>query len=181
VSDLFEIKRKREFRNLNIVPILDMFTTVIFFLLLSTTFINLTKQTVPPSGVSTVTDPVAPPPLNPKIYLVNKSDQEFSFIIKWAGSKAGAKAVTFQREDLFQAPSKNEMFNELAFEEKVKPYLEKFKESYPKQKSIQIGLGADVEYMFLSKIMDMAIEFTPDVVLVSYNEADALGRALARR
>lgn len=153
-------------RELNLVPIIDMFTVLIFFMLLSTTFVALTKLTVPPSQVSTITDPVAPPPLAPKL-LVLKSNDTIRLKLTWTGKEPGesVEQVATSQLDKEHTP----------LLKKAKSMSENFRKKYPEEKSIQLGLGRNVAYQSLVSVMDGIQEALPSVVLISYDEAEAKG------
>jgi biopolymer transport protein ExbD len=165
--DLFVLsKRRKENPDLNVVPILDMLISVIFFLLLTTTFLQFTKQSVPPSSVSKITDPVAPPPVSAKIMGVMKGNQ-LRLFLSWSGTTPGHTEKTIPRDPANTAESQKALLD--AATEMVTDFSAK----YPKEKTIQIGLGADVNYQDLITIMDGTKEKLPDMVLFSYQEASA--------
>jgi len=164
MNDLFPKPHRRRIQELNIVPILDMLTTVIFFLLLSTSFIEFNKLTVPPSRVSTITDPIAPPPMQPKMILVRKGDGR-RLLMTWAGKTPGERSEIIG-PDIVGA----------ALVELSKKVITDFSEKYPGEKSLQLGLGSDVAYQDLVAVMDGAREHMPDIVLISYQEAEARAR-----
>lgn len=146
--------------DLNIVPILDMLVCVIFFLLLTTSFMVLTKQTLPPSSVSTITDPVIPPPVSPKLSLI-ESNQGLKAQLSWSGLHPGKLEEQVAKDDRD------------ALIQKVGELMQKFAKSYPNEKTLQIGLGAQIEYQNLISVMDAVKEVTPDMVLFDYREAEA--------
>lgn len=165
--DLFDVsKKKHEMPDLNIVPILDMLIAVIFFLLLTTSFLQFTKQSVPPSSISKITDPVAPPPVSAKLIGVMKGT-DLRLLLDWSGAKPGKveKVVAMNPEDL---PGSQKALLDTTTE-----IITNFSEKFPKEKTIQIGLGQDVPYQNLITIMDGAKEKLPDMVLFSYQEATA--------
>src|SRR5438270_630795 len=99
MDNFFEKPQKRDGIELNLVPIIDMLTTVIFFLLLSTVFIAMNKLTVPPSKVSTVSDPIAPPPLAATLLVgTHPEEQKIEVRMSWIGRSPGqmSKSVSIQ-------------------------------------------------------------------------------------
>lgn len=169
MDDFLLKPQRRHVRHLNIVPILDMLTTVIFFLLLSTSFIQFTKLTVPPSQVSTITDPIAPPPLAPKLVVVKAGADLHRLILTWAGKEPGEDARPYRAA----TDPKKDVPELAALAGKM---ISDFHTKFPTEKSLQIGLGHDVEYQKLIAVMDGARENMPDIVLISYNEAESRAR-----
>lgn len=166
-DDVFEGKRNKAAQlDLNVVPILDMLISVIFFLLLTTTFVGYTKLTLPPSGVSTISNPVAPPPLNPKLLAAGISKNQIKLVLIWEGAKPGHQVKTVEYEDM-QTLRTNVV---AATEELLKEFVAK----HENQKSIQIGLAAQVNYQTLVSMMDGSRKFLPDPVLISYLDAAAI-------
>ena len=157
LDEYFSLPKRRHVRELNIVPILDMLTTIIFFLLLSTSFLEYNKVTLPPSGVATITDPVAPPPLRSRLTLL-KEGAEYRMIWSWAGAEAGMKTQKISPEG---AP---EVAHALAA---------LFKAQHPEERTLQIGMGRELPYQDLIALMDAVRPYFPDVVLYSYQEAEA--------
>jgi biopolymer transport protein ExbD len=167
MNDIFEKPHRRHVTELNIVPILDMLVTVIFFLLLSTSFIEFTKLTVPPSRVSTITEPLAPPPIAPKMLLV-KRGESLRMILTWTGKAPGEVNEIYKAE----APEKHNS----GLQELSKRVLTDFTTKFPTEKTLQLGLGSNVAYQDLVSVMDGARDLLPDIVLISYNEAEARAR-----
>lgn len=171
IDEYFGKRQPRHILDLNIVPILDMLTTIIFFLLLSTSFMEYTKITIPPAKVSTSSDPVAAPPLAPKIMLVPTAGGKDKLILSWRGATPGelirdiqAADVTLRRAEILQKS-----------EEITREFSRKYED---KEKSIQLGLGAKVPYQDLISLMDGVREVLPDLVLISYREAEFRGDAV---
>lgn len=161
MDGMFSKSHRRETPDLNIVPILDMLVCVIFFLILTTSFMKYTKQTVPPSAVSTITNPVAPPPLTPKLMCVkSKTGTGLRLLLTWSGTNPGQldKETSAEVDDVLN---------------NSKEIIDSFMQKFPSEKTIQIGLGADVSYQTLITIMDAAKEKMPDMILFSYQEAQA--------
>lgn len=163
MDDIFPGKvGRRQQIDLNVVPILDMLVCVIFFLLLSTSFIGYTKLTLPPSGVSTLTEPLAPAPLNPKL-LITQDKGQMKFLIKWEGASPGYKIKKAAYTDAFK---ENEQITS-----DIKILLKDFLDEYKDQKTLQIGMGPGVAYQYLISAMDAAQGLMPDQVIISYDEA----------
>lgn len=50
--------------------------------------------------------------------------------------------------------------------------VQRFKEKYPEEKTVQIGMQSSVPYQWLITAMDGVRDILPDVVLTSYQFAD---------
>jgi biopolymer transport protein ExbD len=157
--------RRKEGIDLNVVPILDMLISVIFFLLLATSFMQLTKESVPPSSVSTITDPVAPPPLSARLICVEKGNVT-RLILSWIGATPGQVSKELELKDGNSDEARASLLTT------VTQMVEDFSVKYPKEKTLQVGMGAKVPYQKLVTIMDAAKEKLPDVVLFDYSEAE---------
>lgn len=162
----FDLPPRRHYLNdLNIVPILDMFVAIIFFLLLTTSFVGLTKLQVPPSSVSTITDPVVPPPLSPKLYLWSRG-AELKIQLKWQGVQPGESLLSL---DLLQVRNTQALLTQ-----KVGQVLADFKAQHPAEKTLQLSLESLLPFQLLIEVMDAARESLPDIVLLSPAEVAML-------
>lgn len=160
MDDFFQKPERKHIRELNLVPVIDMFTTVIFFLLLSTSFYAFTKLTLPPSKVSVNTDPLTPPPLSTKLVIGDaQSGDKGSLLtvrLSWVGESPGEELAQVAESEL---------------ESKVRELVTRFHEKYPAERTVQLGLSAGVRYQSLISAMDGAREKLPDIVLISPEEA----------
>ena len=185
-GELFFKVHRRHVRELNIVPILDMMTTVIFFLLLSTSFLEFTKITVPPSSVSTITDPILPPPLAPKVHLMAQRNSGIRMQLNWGGAAPGsmskvfsmpadAKAKTPAEFADVQSPEVRKLLDEL---------VRDFHKKFPIERNFQLGMSGPIAYQNLIAAMDgiqSGIQEDPtqvtkdlvNIILVSYRDVDA--------
>lgn len=170
IDDFFEKPHRRGIRELNLVPIIDMFTTVVFFLLLSTSFLYYTKLTIPPSKVSVITDPVAPPPLAPKILLTGQNGK-YRMTLHWAGKEPGESSEWISGSNL--ESSSSEVVST------AKRIVQSFHDKYPAERSLQMGMSSEVPYQLLISTMDGARDLMPDIALISYDEALAFSQGLA--
>ena len=159
MDDFFERPQRKPVRDLNLVPVIDMFTTVLFFLLLSTSFYGFTKLTVPPSKVSVNTDPLVPPPLSARLLVAPGPEGNLSVVMSWVGAEPGKLEATATQETL---------------EPKVKGLVEQFSQKHPMERTVQLGLAPGVNYQALIWAMDGARQKLPDIVLIS--PEDALAR-----
>jgi len=159
----FGDEHKREIPEPDLVPIMDALTAIIFFLLLSATFLELTKVTIPPSSTSTISSPVAPPPVAAHIYV--KPDGENLLIsLQWAGSNPGTIKGRVARLGTESAKPLLEL------EAEVKRIVSEFVKKYPAEKTLQVTLGADANYQEMISVMDGARHHLEDLVLSSYSD-----------
>ena len=164
LEDFFEKPERRHQKDLNIVPILDMLVTIIFFLLTTAGFMEFTKLTVPPSA-TTVASPSKPePPLSPRIFVVEAKDG-VRLLMSWRGGNPGQKSATISDPDPEKA--------RIELVEKAKEFSKDFAKAHPGEKTIQIGLGSKVPYQQLIAVMDGVRDQLPDMVLISYGDAEA--------
>lgn len=146
---------------IDLVPILDAMTAVIFFLVLSGTFIEFTKLTLPQAKTSTITDPVAPAPVAPRLFAVVE-DNKLNLVLKWDGNTPGMKSQKVER-----ASKRSSELEKVIFE-----MTEDFKKTYPSERSIQIGLSKKANFQETISIIDGVKKNIPDVVMNSYNEEE---------
>lgn len=168
MDELFTRPPRRFLHELNIVPVIDLFTIVIFFMLLSTTFIAFTKLTVPPAKVSSVSDPVTTPPLSAKLVLLEGEAEGagpgYRLALSWAGPQPGRQVA--------RVPALEAKALQVRLTAESRRLVEEFARTYPSEKSIRLGLGAGLPYQQLISVMDGVREKLPDVVLISYEEAN---------
>lgn len=160
-----DFQRRKPIEDLNVVPVLDMFIAIIFFLLLTTTFVGFTKLQVPPASVTTQTDPNIDPPLAPK-FLLAQREKKLLLSVSWEGLNPGSLREEVNSAELAQNPR-------LLFQgaEKI---LNQFNQRFPNEKTIQMGMNRKAPFQFLIDLMDAAREIVPDIVLISFDEAEAL-------
>ncbi len=162
--DLESTTERRHAPEPDLVPILDGLTAVIFFMLLSISFIGITKVTIPPSAVSASTPNNDVPVSGRVIAILN--GETINLRMEWIGNKPGSFAEKAAR---LPADKKNA---ELV--EAVERLAIKFKEKFPDEKTIQIALASSLNYQELIGVMDglRKNELYKDLVLSSYTEAD---------
>jgi len=164
MDDLFHRDKPRVGIELNIVPIMDMLICVIFFLLLSTSFISYTNLQVPPSQVTTITDPQRPEPVAAKMMAFIR-DNRLQIRLEWKGARPGSKTALVEPQEL--------LGRALKVQTQTRSVIEAFKKLHPNENTIQMSLSAEIPYQILISMMDGARELLPDVVLYSYDEVDA--------
>ena len=157
IDQILQTKKKKHVQDLNIVPILDMLTTVIFFLLMSTTFMEYTKLTLPPAASVVATGKNATQPLNPRLILKGQGNGRFLSTLIWGGSNPGQSQNSADSSTLLDV---------------VRKQVESFSSKNPDEKTLQVSLERALPYQSLISVMDGARDKLPDIVLVSYHEAD---------
>jgi biopolymer transport protein ExbD len=165
-GDFYVVEKKHKgLGELNIVPIMDMFISIIFFLLLSTSMMSYTKHVLPPSATKAVTESTETTiPMNAKIYIVKK-DQVYSAIFKWEGSIPGSKKIEL-KDDFMVKPEH--------LIDDVKKVVGEFKKQYPQERTIQITMQSELPYQIMISVMDAVRALLPDIVLTSYKNTDGL-------
>lgn len=160
---MFELENERkQTLEPDLVPILDGLTAVIFFLLLSISFVGLTKVTLPPS-VASVAPASKDIPLSTRIraYLENST-----VVVKldWIGKSPGSMTENVVRG--------NPTEKNLALIEAVQRLTTKYKERYPEENTLQLSLGESMSYQEMISIMDGALGQLKDIALSSYVDAE---------
>jgi biopolymer transport protein ExbD len=139
---------RRHTRELSVVPILDMMTTLIVFLLQITSFLEYTKITLPPSSTSIITDPMRPPPLTPKFFLMEgASNGTYKLQLSWSGPTEG-----YAKREL-EAQS-DEKLNAQAIRQSAASLMEEFWKTYPSESTLQLGLESKLSYQDMISVMD---------------------------
>ena len=163
--ELNELQR-RHMPEPDLVPIMDALTSVIFFLLFSTTFVQLTQVTLPPSAV-TASNSSDDTPLSPKLYVVLDKNNQLLLRLNWSGKNPGHLETSLVRTS-FRESSAELM-------QKTKDLLKQFKEKLNYDQSLQIALDSEANYQELITVMDGAREVFQDLVLMSPEEVKNRG------
>ncbi len=147
----------------DLVPIVDCLVSVIFFLLFSTTFIELTKIVVPPAAVSNATMADSKVPVSPKFFL-SVNGNTIDLQLSWGGSNPGKLKGNVIRVEAHGVSA--------ALESKVKEMADEFQKSNANENTMQIALSKDASYQEMINMMDglMKSKKTFDIVLMSPNE-----------
>ena len=162
--DLESTTERRHAPEPDLVPILDGLTAVIFFMLLSISFIGITKLTIPPSTTSAASVSKETP-VSGRVIAQLQGDT-INVKLEWIGNKPGAFAEKAARVG---AMEKN-----VSLVDAVEKLAIQFKQKFPEEKTIQIALASQLNYQELISIMDglRKNELYEDLVLSSYTEAD---------
>jgi biopolymer transport protein ExbD len=164
MNDLwFKPPARKRIKEIPLAPVLDLLTVVIFFLLLSASFLELTKHTLPPSSVSALANANAPVPLNLKVFLTRRG-AGYNFDLRWTGDKPGReeRALPRSQDVIRRAQDIRQVSSSLA---------QTLKTRFPGEASVQIGLGPNINYQEVIAVMDGVREHFEDLILVSPQEA----------
>lgn len=150
-----------------LVPILDALVCIIFFLMYTTTFMELTSVTLPPSAVSMVSAAQANsgPPIAPKLF-VDVKDQMLVIKLKWSGNAPGSATRKMER----QKPDRYST----GLEKLVEELSADFSKRFPNEKSLQVALAERGTYQELISVMDGVTKHVPDVVLLSPDDVKSM-------
>ncbi|OYZ21447.1 MAG: hypothetical protein B7Y39_09290 [Bdellovibrio sp. 28-41-41] len=143
-----------------LVPILDALTCIIFFLMYTTTFMELTSLTLPPSAVSVVSknDQSRSVPVIPKLF-IDVVDQQIVVKLKWSGNTPGSTVKKVER-------TKPERYSQ-SLQKTVEDVVAEFAKRFPDEKSLQVAVAERGTYQELISVMDGVTKSVPDVVLLS--------------
>lgn len=157
----FPRKKKKSIDDLNVVPILDMFVSIVFFLLLSASMVGLTKIVMPPASINSINRQSAGVPINPKLWVAPSTTQSsmIKVLLQWEGSNPGRDLLELNQDSTLKT---------VAVVGEIQNMVKKFKEKFPAEKTVQIALHKDLSYQWLITIMDGVREALPDMVLSSY-------------
>ncbi len=156
---------------IDLVPIIDAMTCVIFFLLLSSTFVEFTKITMP-QAVSAVaqTSVNKDPPIAPKLIGVIKGN-DLHMVLSWAGKHPDHIIKKVARD-----PQNK---RSLVLQSTTQQVVAEFKKKFPDEKAILLGFSPQVTYQEVISAMDGARQELQDLVMVSWTEAQAAEGQLA--
>jgi biopolymer transport protein ExbD len=151
-----------------LVPILDALTCIIFFLMYTTTFMELTSMILPPSAVSVISKADSAtdgPPVSPKLF-VDIQEQKLVLKLHWNGKAPGNVVKKIDR-------NKPEQYSR-ELERTVKDLVADFAKKFPNEKSLQVGIAERGTYQELISIMDGITKSVPDVVLISPDDVKSM-------
>jgi biopolymer transport protein ExbD len=168
MHDFLKKPHRRHVKEIPLAPILDLLTVVIFFLILSTSFIELRQNILPPS--STITTEATPStevkslPLNPKL-IIGKTNKDLLILLSWGGERPGKEYKTF--------PLEGDHYN-LKLKNNIQEIVKNFKQKFPLEKSLQLGWSANLNYQTVLNVVDGAIVEIKDLVFISPEETEGL-------
>ncbi len=156
---------------IDLVPIIDAMTCVIFFLLLSSTFVEFTKISMPQAVSSVVTTSAAKePPLTPKLIGVVKGDF-IHLVLSWSGKSPSQMEKRVKRDPNNQRSE--------ALQATAQGVAAEFKRMFPNEPALLLGLSPQATYQEMISVMDGARQEMKDLVLVSWTEAQSAEKSAA--
>lgn len=167
MHDFLKKRKRRHAKEIPLAPILDLLVVVIFFLILSASFIEIRQNTLPPSSVSVMKDSTSDQsilPVNPKLIMVNING-EITLLLKWSGAKPGKILKTLKE--------KEESYN-VDLKQYASALVKEFKKSYPQETSLQLGWQRNINYQSVLTVVDGAMLEMKDLVFLSPEETEIL-------
>lgn len=161
----YNLGPKRHIPEPELVPIMDALVSVIFFLLLSTTFIELTKITLPPSKVDVISGSLDSLPLSAKFFMKIESKDKIRLSLKWAGEKPDMLWTEVKRKD------PNILSEEL--KSRAAELASEFASRFPNEKNIQLAFSAESSFQEMVTTMDGIREYLDNIVLLSPEEVES--------
>ncbi|HVJ65919.1 MAG TPA: biopolymer transporter ExbD [Bdellovibrionota bacterium] len=154
-------------KSLNLMPIVDMITTIIFFLLLSSSFVQFTKQTLPPTAVSTSSVEKHPPALNLRLSGELSSPNVYKVRLSWRGASPSQVTKAFT----FALPLDQASAAQLA--QDLQTTVDGVAKTIgTSEKTVKISLRRNTPYQILITTMDAVKKSYPDIVLNTWIEAE---------
>ncbi len=166
--DGLDIEVQESKTGLNLIPIVDMLTTIIFFLLMSTTFYNYTKHTLPPSATAvSEAKPDQKPPLDLKVLAYFQGGNNLRVVYKWAGESPAELKEDFELKKPYSRKGIDQLVGGLfKLNEKMKKTIRS------DDKTIRMSMARNVPYQALISIMDSVKKDFPDIVLSESSDAE---------
>lgn len=167
MHDFLNRPKRHHVKEIPLAPILDLLTVVIFFLILSASFIEIRQNTLPPSstitskGTADSTDLI---PLNPKL-IMGKKEKKTTLLLKWFGVKPGQliKEVLLTKDDYDQH-----------LKESASNIIKEFKKIYPLESKIQLGWNGNIKYQTVLTVVDGVMLEIKDLIFLSPEESEIL-------
>jgi len=159
----FNPRKPRELDEPNLIPILNLFIVIIFFLIFMSSFQKLTEQALPKASVSTQqlenNDDV---PLNPKLIIHTLKDETTTLLLSWEGNNPGSLAKDFIINDTEK------------LKEETGLLVEEFWKEYPEEKTIQVGMSSKSKLQTLISVLDIVKDKTPSIVMISPEDSEVV-------
>ena len=164
----FNKPKRRHVKEIPLAPVLDLLTVVVFFLILSTSFVELKQNEIPPAVFAKVesssSDPSPKVPKNPKLLIAIRGES-LTLVMKWMGTEPGQVVENI--------PRVKEDYSDL-LKEKSSEMVKNFLAKFPEEKTLQIGFASQVRYQEILTSMDGVLNITKDIALISNTETDML-------
>jgi biopolymer transport protein ExbD len=164
MHDFLKKPKRAHVKEIPLAPILDLLTVVIFFLILSTSFIELRQNILPPSSTITTKSEAIPDnsklPLSPKLLMVT-SEREMILMLNWLGEKPDkiVKKIKISNND----------YN-VELKSTVQKIVKEFKAKFPDEKALQIGWEGNLKYQTVLNVVDGVILEIKDIAFLSPEE-----------
>lgn len=168
MHDLVKRPKRVHVKEIPLAPILDLLTVVIFFLILSASFIEIRQNTLPPSSTSIVSgsqDAFKELPLNPKLLMTQVENSELLILLKWGGKSPAQieKRLKFNSDDY-----------SLELREVVAAILKEYSLNHPGEINIQLGWSKEINYQVILNVVDGVMPITKDIVFLSPEDTSIL-------
>ena len=166
--DEFDVP-SQQVKGLNLIPIVDMLTTIIFFLQMTVTFYSYSKHTLPPSAMSAASaaDAAKAPPLNLRAITKQIGADRYRLVMAWQGANPSSLSYDF---DLASTTSKEALRGVIAG---IKAKASEIKDGVGRgENTLRITLDKQIPLQILVTIMDGVKEKFPDLVLSNWSEAE---------
>jgi biopolymer transport protein ExbD len=167
MHDFLKKPKRHHIKEIPLAPILDLLTVVIFFLILSASFIEMKQNTLPPSSTIASKNESTPStilPLNPKL-IMGKNNGHMVLLLKWFGATPG---------QIFKKVKLSNDSYDLLLKTNASDLLNDFLKKYPKESQIQLGWQGDIKYQTVLEVVDGVIPFLKDLVFMSPEESEIL-------
>jgi biopolymer transport protein ExbD len=138
-----------------IAPVLDVLVVLVFFLILSVTFTQYTKHTLPASE-SKVVDSPEMIPLAPRV-LIYPFGKDLRVRLEWVGSQPG-----HMERDVAIVNDGGSSVTQV-----VRSFAQGFLARYPQEVVFSLGLASNLQYQVLVSAMDGLQGQAQDVVLLA--------------
>jgi biopolymer transport protein ExbD len=167
MHDFLKKPKRHHVKEIPLAPILDLLVVVIFFLILSATFIEMRQNTIPPSSTVVAKNSDAKEdlaPLNPKLIMALEKN-EITLMLSWRGASPGILTKKLKAKDIsYDRDLKSSTLN----------ILTEFKKKYPDETKLQIGWQGNIKYQSVLTVVDGAMLGMKDLVLISPEESETL-------
>ncbi len=152
---------------IDLVPILDALVVVIFFLVLSISFTELTKVTLPPTQIVEESKSLLQNNIDlkkntkPRL-LGNFTHEKIDLVLEWDDEEIKKITESISRE----------LHDNFLLSRTVEKILYQYKIKYPGEKTLIISTTEDSTFQEFISIVDGAKIYFPDIVMNSYKNAE---------
>lgn len=167
MHDFLKKPKRHHVKEIPLAPILDLLTVVIFFLILSASFIEMRQNTLPPSSTITLAGASAKAediPVNPKLIMGIREGQ-IILLLKWFGANPG---------QLTRKLTPGLKSYDFELKNSASLLLKEFKKNYPGENQMQLGWQGDIKYQKVLTVVDGIITEIKDLVFLSPEESETL-------